>query len=104
MNGDYYYAVFLFVSAEGSKMFPQIVLSLALFLLSVYFLSVEHCKISFNAGIDPMGKTFYLCFRGKGTKLDKYSERPVMCPKSHSCNSDPSSPGERPSCSYFLRF
>lgn len=70
MNGDYYYALFLFVSAE-SKMFSQIVLSFALFLSSVYFLSVEHCKISFNAGIDPMRKTFYLCFRAKSTQLNR---------------------------------
>lgn len=104
MNGDYYYTVFLFVSAEGSKMFSQIVLSFASLLLSVYFLSVEHCKISFNAGIDPMRKTCYLCFRAKGTQLERYSERSLMCPKSHSGNSDPSSPGERPSCSDFLRF
>ena len=41
MSGDYYYAVFLFLSAESSETFSQIVLSFAWFFKRILFIFRE---------------------------------------------------------------
>lgn len=86
MNGGYYYIIFLFISAEGSGMFSQIVFQFALLLLNVYFLNVRLCKISLNSGISLTRRTFYFCFSAKGTQRQGKLEASNA---SHSCYLDP---------------
>lgn len=93
MNGDHYYTISLFISAEASGMSSQMNLRLVSFLLSVYFLNGRLCKIPFNSGTNLRRNTFYLhCGAGASQEVG-CSEGPVVCLRTHGGDLTPALPG-----------